>query len=254
MDAALRAEVRCRPEAGEVAQIGLGDQHDIAAVVRRHRRRGHPWGRTSRGGSSRSRRRRGRLRPGSSRGRRTPPSRCSRGLLGQHADVAAAVRCARTTPCRHRREDGVVAAEAGAVAGVEAGAALTHDDRAGRHRLARRTPSRRAAGRASRDRSSTSRGPSYAPSPVSSLGFVARGFRAGFGLSAAAEAAGAFRAAASWQRRGFFAAGFLAGAAAAFSAGFSSAAFLRRRPLGLRRRRSRRSGSGSTRTGARASS
>src|SRR6476646_4443299 len=57
-------------------------------------------------------------------------------LAGLHADVAAAVLARERDRAVDRREHGVVAAEPGAVAGVEAGAALAHDDRACRHGLA----------------------------------------------------------------------------------------------------------------------
>src|SRR4051794_10683260 len=59
-----------------------------------------------------------------------------RGLLGQHADVAAAVPAREGDRPTDFREDGIVAPEPRPVAGVEAGATLAHDDRAGRHRLA----------------------------------------------------------------------------------------------------------------------
>src|SRR5207302_6850080 len=59
-------------------------------------------------------------------------------LLGQHADVAAAVAAAELDHAVGGRKQRVVAAEAGTVAGVELGAALANDDRAGGHRLARK--------------------------------------------------------------------------------------------------------------------
>src|ERR687886_622546 len=64
-----------------------------------------------------------------------------RGGLGgrsrQHAHVALAVSAREPHGAGHRGKDGVIPAEAGSRAGVEACAALAHDDGTGAYRLAR---------------------------------------------------------------------------------------------------------------------